>query len=70
MTELYTEFSLLRHAYQELDFFTKLEIEIALEEDSTLMDAYESILLQKRCIPHISLSPKKDTIKNLLAYSL
>jgi len=40
MTHDYTENNIIRFIYKECDLFEKLEMEFAMEDDSTLLESY------------------------------
>jgi len=69
MKHAYTEEHLIRFMYKECDIFEKLEIEFAMEDDSTLLDSYHSLLETRQLLPGVLFSPSKKTINKVLAYS-
>jgi hypothetical protein len=69
MAHGYTENQIIKFIYKECDLFEKLEMEFAMEEDSTLMESYESLLMGYKSLPKITFSPKKSSIDAILAYS-
>jgi hypothetical protein len=69
MIQMYTEESLIRFLYNEADLFEKLELEFALEEDSTLLESYEHLNEGYASLPEIQFRPSEKTISKILAYS-
>jgi len=69
MKHAYTEQNIIRFIYKECDLFEKLELEFALEDDSTLMNSYRELYLGYKALPKVLFKPKKRTIENILAYS-
>ena len=69
MAQLYTKSNIIRFIYKELDLFTKLEMEFAMEDDSTLMEYYEYLKEGYDALPKIMLSPKKSVTDRILTYS-
>lgn len=69
MTHHYTENQLIQFLYKECDLFDKLEMEFAMEDDSTLMETYEELQSSFNMLPKVQFSPKKDIIDALIVYS-
>ena len=69
MTHHYTENQLIQFLYKECDLFDKLEMEFAMEDDSTLMETYEELQSSFNMLPKVQFSPKKDIIDALIEYS-
>ncbi|MBK8622716.1 MAG: hypothetical protein IPN79_13420 [Saprospiraceae bacterium] len=69
MTHNYTDFITISYLYNELDLFSKLEYEFALDEDSSLAESYELLNEGRDLLPEITLSPKLSVIESILAYS-
>ncbi|MBC7885669.1 MAG: hypothetical protein H7X99_09355 [Saprospiraceae bacterium] len=69
MTHYYTENHLIRFIYKECDLFEKLEMEFAMEDDSTLMQTYDDMLTSFHMLPKVLFSPKKSAIDAILEYS-
>ncbi|MCZ2101041.1 MAG: hypothetical protein LC107_05840 [Chitinophagales bacterium] len=69
MAQLYTKSNLIQFLYQELDLFDKLEMEFAMDEDSTLMEYYAFLKEGYDTLPEVTFSPKKTTINRILEYS-
>lgn len=69
MAQLYTKSNLIQFLYQELDLFDKLEMEFAMDEDSTLMEYYAFLKEGYDALPEVTFSPKKTTINRILEYS-
>jgi hypothetical protein len=69
MTHQYTKNQLIQLLYKECDLFDKLEMEFAMEDDSTLMETYEEMQSSFNMLPKVQFSPKKSTIDALMAYS-
>lgn len=65
----YTDNTIIQFIYNECDLFDKLEMEFAMEEDSTLLEDYHELLLAKRILPDVLFSPKKSSVANILAYA-
>ena len=69
MAHNYTENQIIQFIYKECDLFEKLEMEFAMDEDSTLMESYESLMKGYKTLPKVTFSPKKSSIDAILAYS-
>ena len=69
MTHNYTENHIVRFIYKECDLFEKLEMEFAMEDDSTLMEEYSDMMIAYHTLPKVLFSPKKSCIDAILAYS-
>ena len=69
MEHTYTETHLLRFYYKECDLFEKLEMEFAMEDDSTLCDEYKDLCQTLNELPKALFSPQKKTLDAILAYS-
>ena len=69
MAQLYTKNNIVQIIYQELDLFSKLEMEFAMDEDSTLMEYYDYLKKGYNTLPNITFSPKKPLINSILEYS-
>ena len=69
MTHHYTENQLIQFLYKECDLFDKLEMEFAMEGDSTLLEEYNDMMLSYHTLPKVLFSPKKSSIDAILAYS-
>lgn len=69
MTHNYTENNIIRFVYKECDLFEKLEMEFAMEEDSTLLEEYNTMMVSYCTLPKVLFSPKKSTLDAILAYS-
>lgn len=59
MTHHYTENQLIQFIYKECDLFDKLEMEFAMEDDSTLMETYTELMTSFHMLPRVQFSPKK-----------
>lgn len=55
--------------YKELDLFTKLEMEFAMDEDSTLLEQYKYLKEGYDLLPKVTFSPKRSVINKILEYS-
>jgi hypothetical protein len=69
MIHTYTDTQIIQLIYKELDLFTRLEMEFAMEEDSTLLQSYDQLLEAKQILPDVHFSPKTSSIDKLLQYS-
>ncbi len=69
MDQLYKKSNIIRFIYQELDLFAKLEMEFAMEDDSTLMEHYQYYKSGYDALPNVAFSPKKSITDSILAYS-
>lgn len=69
MTHHYTENQLIQFLYKECDLFDKLEMEFAMEDDSTLMETYEEFQSSFNMLPKVQFSPKKASIDAIIEYS-
>lgn len=69
MTQLYTENNIIQFIYKELDLFARLEMEFAMEEDSTLLEKYEDLKEGFDALPKVLFGPKKSSIDRILEYS-
>lgn len=69
MAQIYTKNILLQYMYKELDLFTKLEMEFAMDEDSTLLEQYKYLKEGYDLLPKVTFSPKRSVINKILEYS-
>lgn len=69
MANIYTDHHIIRFIYKECDLFEKIEMEVAMEEDSTLLETYETLVSSYQVLPRLLFSPKKNNINAILAYS-
>ncbi|MBK8517492.1 MAG: hypothetical protein IPL55_14750 [Saprospiraceae bacterium] len=69
MIHSYTQNQIIQFVYRECDLFTKLEMEFAMEDDSTLMDEYQAYLTSSQVLPDVRFSPKNTSVNNILQYS-
>ncbi len=69
MTHTYTENNIVRFIFKEVDLFERLEMEFAMEEDSTLMTSYTDLKEGFDSLPKVMFSPSKKTINDILKYS-
>ena len=69
MKHNYTDVQLISFLYNECDLFQKLEIEFAMEDDSTLMETYTEMKQVLKVLPDVLFSPKKSCIDAILSYS-
>lgn len=69
MVHDYTETKILQFIYKECDLFDRLEMEFALEDDSTLMESYQSLKKAHDILPKVFFSPKKSSLDKILNYS-
>jgi hypothetical protein len=69
MTHTYTDQQIIRFIYSECDLFEKLEMEFAMEDDSTLLETYHELKEGFDALPRVTFSPRKSSIDAILAYS-
>ncbi len=69
MIHTYTNSQIIQFIYKELDLFTRLEMEFAMEDDSTLMDTYQEYLLASQLLPDVHFTPRTSSIDKILQYS-
>lgn len=69
MAQIYTNNILLQFMYKELDLFTKLEMEFAMDEDSTLLEQYKYLKEGYDLLPKVTFSPKRSVLNKILEYS-
>lgn len=69
MKHTYTQNHLIRFYYKECDLFERLEMEFAMDDDSTLMQDYHDVRTNLNELPKVTFSPRKSTIDAILAYS-
>lgn len=69
MAQIYTKNILLQFMYKELDLFTKLEMEFAMDEDSTLLEQYKYLKEGYDLLPKVTFSPKRSVLNKVLEYS-
>ena len=65
----YTANSIILYIYKELDLFSKLELEFAMEEDSTLLKNYNFLRKGFDSLPKVTFSPSRQSLDRILAYS-
>ncbi|MBK8624199.1 MAG: hypothetical protein IPN86_01075 [Saprospiraceae bacterium] len=70
MTHGYTENQIIQFIYKECDLFDRLEMEFAMEDDSTILESYSELLEGFNILPKVTFSPKKSTLSAILAYSV
>lgn len=68
MAHNYTEHNIIRFIYKECDLFEKLEMEFAMEEDSTLLEVYSDLKKGFNILPKVTFGPRKATLDRILAY--
>jgi hypothetical protein len=69
MIQHYTENNIIRFIYKECDLFEKLEMEFAMEDDSTLLESYHELKEGFNTLPKVTFSPSKSCLDYILAYS-
>ena len=69
MKHYYTPNHIILYIYRELDLFSKLEFEFALEDDSTLLEDYHSLKVGFDRLPKVTFSPSRSVTDRILAYS-
>lgn len=69
MIHTYTENQVIQFIFREVDLFTRLEMEFAMEDDSTLLETYHELLETKQSLPDVRFSPSAKSINRILEYS-
>lgn len=69
MKHHYTPNSIILYIYRELDLFSRLEFEFALEDDSTLLEDYRTLKKGFDKLPKVMFSPARKSVDKILAYS-
>ncbi len=69
MIHTYTENQVIQFIFREIDLFTRLEMEFAMEDDSTLLETYHELLGAKQSLPDVHFSPSAKSISRILEYS-
>lgn len=69
MAHNYTDHNIIRFIYKECDLFEKLEMEFAMEQDSTLLEVYTDLKQGFNILPKVAFSPRKSVLDNILEYS-
>jgi hypothetical protein len=69
MIHTYTENQVIQFIFREVDLFTRLEMEFAMEDDSTLLETYHELLEAKQSLPDVHFSPSAKSINRILEYS-
>jgi hypothetical protein len=69
MIHTYTENQVIQFIFREVDLFTRLEMEFAMEDDSTLLETYHELLEVKQSLPDVRFSPSAKSINRILEYS-
>ncbi|MBK8055703.1 MAG: hypothetical protein IPK35_21125 [Saprospiraceae bacterium] len=69
MIHAYTENQVIQFIFREVDLFTRLEMEFAMEDDSTLLETYHELLEAKQSLPDVRFSPSAKSINRVLEYS-
>ncbi len=69
MAHHYTQNQIIQFIYKECDLFEKLEMEFAMEDDSSLLESYEDLMYSYKQLPKLSLSPSRKCVENILEYS-
>ncbi|KXK37213.1 MAG: hypothetical protein J5I52_05445 [Saprospiraceae bacterium] len=69
MAQNYTSNDLILLLHKEIDLFTRLEMEFAMEEDSTMLEEYHLLKSGLDILPKVMFSPSKSSMENIMAYS-
>jgi hypothetical protein len=69
MIQHYTENNIVRFIFKECDLFEKLEMEFAMEDDSTLLESFNELKEGYNTLPKVMFSPSKPCLDYILAYS-
>ncbi len=69
MTHNYTENQIIKFIYKECDLFEKLEMEFAMEDDSTVMESYQTLKSGYDNLSRVKFSPRNATVDFILKYS-
>jgi hypothetical protein len=69
MAHNYTKNHFLLFFYREIDLFTRLEMEFAMEDDSTLSSDYQALCEDISQLPKCSFSPRREITDRILACS-
>lgn len=69
MTHTYTDQQIIKFIYKECDLFEKLEMEFAMEDDSTLLESYHEFKKGFDALPRVTFRPRKSSLEAILAYS-
>lgn len=69
MAHNYTKNHLILLFYREIDLFTRLEMEFAMEDDSTLSEDYKALCDDMSHLPKLSFGPRREVTDRILAYS-
>ena len=66
MEQNYTENVLIRYIYKEADFFEKLEVENAIENDHQVNKLYKKLNGLLDILPKVKFTPSKEIIDQIL----
>lgn len=69
MAHNYTKNHLILLYYREIDLFTRLEMEFAMEDDSTLAHNYQNLCEDISQLPKCGFIPRREITDKILAYS-
>jgi hypothetical protein len=70
MTHAYTDNQIIQFIYKECDLFQRLEMEFAMEDDSTLMETHDYFRNALNELPKVHFNPRKETVNRILQYSM
>jgi len=66
MEQNYTEKVLIRYIYKEADFFEKLEVENAIENDHQVNKLYKKLNGVLDILPKVKFTPSQEIINQIL----
>ncbi len=69
MAKSYTTTTLIKLLYNELGIFSKLEIEDAIENDTSLAEEYNMLKASISSLPKVKFFPKVQSVENILVFS-
>lgn len=69
MKHNYTPELLIKYIYSEIDIADRLELEYAIENNSSLRAQYLDIYNSYKNVPKVAFSAKKSTLDSILNYS-
>jgi len=69
MEKTYTQNQIVRFIYKDAPALECMEIEHAIQEDSTLWKEYRGLMKAFKRLPKVSFLPSKSVIQDLMVYS-
>jgi len=69
MEQTYTDFTMIRLIYGETDILERLEIEDAIENNSSLRHTFQKLYYSYRSLPKVLFRPSRLVVESILNFS-